>query len=133
MKVLLIRSGVYFSVVFGVAVILGTMRVLWLVPQVGERTAELIESPLMLTVIYFSARFVTQRIKASRGVEYLYSGLLALVFVLAVEFSVVLGVEGISLREYFAERDAVAGVVYAVMLIIFAVMPWLVGKRHVAT
>ncbi len=46
----------YFVAVFGVGFILGTIRVLWVAPLVGDRTAELIEAPLMLAAIYFSAR-----------------------------------------------------------------------------
>jgi len=124
-----IRGTIYFGLVFGVGFILGLIRVLWVVPHLGDRTAELIEAPLMLAAIYFSARFVTQRFKASRRVEYLHSGLLALILLLITEFSVVLGLQGLGIREYLEERDPVAGAVYVVMLIVFAVMPWLVGGR----
>ena len=128
----MIRGVAYFGLVFGVGFILGTIRVLWLVPLVGQRAAELIESPLMLAATYFSAVFVVQRFKASRSVEYLYSGLVALSLLLIVEFSFVLALQGLSIREYLARRDPVAGVVYVGLLIIFSVMPWLVGKRRVS-
>jgi len=62
-------------------------------------------------------------------VEYLYSGLVALILLLFMEFSVVLGLQGLSIREYLAGRDPVAGAVYVVMLIVFALMPWLIGKK----
>jgi hypothetical protein len=127
-----IRGAVYFALVFRVGFILGFVRVLWVVPQVGNRMAELMEAPLMLITIYFGARFITQRIVALRRVEYLHSGLLALLLLLVTEFSVVLGLQGLGIREYLAERDPVAGAVYLVMLIIFAVMPWLVGKTRAA-
>lgn len=124
----MIRGIVYFGLVFSVGFVLGFVRVLWVVPLVGDRTAELIETPLMLATIYVSARFITQRFRALRRVEYLYSGLVALLLLLIVEFSVVLGLQGLSVREYVAERDPVAGAVYVGMLIIFSVMPWLVNK-----
>ena len=127
-----IRGVAYFLLVFGVGFILGTIRVLWVVPQLGVRMAELIEAPLMLTAIYFSACFITQRFSASRRVEYLHSGLLALIFLLCTEFSAVLGLQGLSIPDYLAGRDPVAGGVYVVMLIIFTVMPWLVGKTLAA-
>ena len=82
----------------------------------------------MLVAIYLSARFITQRFAASRRVDYLYSGLVALIILVILEFSVVLGLQGISIREYLAERDPVAGAVYVVMLVLFAAMPWLVSK-----
>lgn len=58
---------------YRVPFVLGVFRVVWVVPQLGERTAELIEMPLMLAASYFAACFITQRFKASRRVEYLYS------------------------------------------------------------
>jgi hypothetical protein len=127
-----IRGIVYFLLVFGVGFILGTIRVLWVVPHLGVRTAELIEAPLMLAATYLSARFITERFDASRKVEYLHSGLLALMLLLCTEFSVVLGLQGLSISEYLAERDPVAGGVYVLMLILFTVMPWLVGRTRAA-
>ena len=126
----MIRGVVYFGLVFSVGFILGFIRVLWVVPHVGDRTAELIEAPLMLAAIYVSARFVTQRFRTSHRVEYVYSGLVALLLLLIVEFSVVLGLQGLTIREYLAERDPVAGAVYVGMLVVFSVMPWLVSRGH---
>jgi hypothetical protein len=128
----MLRGVIYFSLVFAVGFILGFIRVLWVVPRLGDRAAELIEAPLMLAAIYVSARFITRRFKASRNVDLLYSGLVALVLLLVVEFSVVLGLRGMSIAEYLTERDPVAGAVYVVMLVIFALMPWLVESRHAA-
>ncbi len=124
------RGVVYFALVFGVGFILGPIRVLWLEPRLGQRSAELIETPLMLVAIYFAAGFVIKRFEASRRVEYLYSGLVALSVLLVAEFTVVLALRGLSVQEYLAQSDPVADAVYVVMLIIFAVMPWHLGKRH---
>ena len=129
----MIRGITYFILVFSVGFALGTIRVFWLVPQVGERVAELIEAPLMLAAMYFSARFVTHRFPASRPIEYIYSGVVALALLLAVEFSVVLGLRGLSITQYFAERDPIAGAVYLVMLVVFTAMPWLLGRQRAAT
>jgi hypothetical protein len=41
--------------VFGAGFVLGTIRTLWLVPRVGTRIAELLESPIMLVVITSTA------------------------------------------------------------------------------
>ena len=127
-----IRGVVYFCLVFGVGFILGTIRVLWVVPILGERMAELLEAPLMLAATYFAARFITRRFSASRRVEYLYSGLVALIILLFSEVLLVVVLLGASISEYVAAKDPVAGVAYAVMLIIFAGMPWLVGKERAA-
>lgn len=50
-----------FALVFGVGFVLGTVRVLWIAPQLGARAAELAEAPVMLVVIYFAARWIAKR------------------------------------------------------------------------
>src|SRR5262245_17654022 len=125
----MLRGVVYFVLVFGVGFLLGTVRVLELEPRVGERWAELAETPLMLVATILAARFVVRRFPAARRASYLASGVVALLLLVAAEFSVVFGIRGLSLGEYFAERDPVAGSVYVCMLVIFAAMPWLLGGK----
>jgi hypothetical protein len=86
--------------------------------------------PLMLIAIIFAARFVVRRFPATQRASYLVSGGIALVLLIVVEFSVVLTLRGMSISQYFAERDPVAGSVYVGMLVVFAVMPWLLGGRR---
>ena len=44
-----IEAGVlYFALVFGAGFVFGTIRTLWVVPRVGTKTAELMETPFML-------------------------------------------------------------------------------------
>lgn len=127
----MIRSVVYFAMVFAVGFLLGVLRVLWLVPRLGERWAELLEAPLMLAAIVLSARLVVRRFPAENAAAYLGSGLLALLLLVSVELTVVLGLRDLSLGQYLAERDPVAGSVYLVLLGVFAAMPWLMGRRSV--
>ena len=58
---------------------------------------------------------------------------LALVCLLAVEFTVVLWLQGITIRESIAKRDPVSGAVYAASLILFALMPLLGGPARRGT
>lgn len=125
----MMRAAVYFCLVFGVGFLLGIVRVLALEPRFGERWAELAEAPLMLVAIYFSARFVVRRFPALHRASYIASGGVALLLLVLVEFSVVLGIRGLSIGQYFAERDPISGGVYVLMLVIFSAMPWLVGAR----
>ena len=125
----MIRGAVYFALVFGVGFMLGIVRVLALVPRFGERWAELAEMPLMLIAIVVSARFVVRRFPATQRGSYLVSGGSALLLLIVVELSVVLAMRGMPFSQYVAERDPIAGSVYVVMLVIFAVMPWLLGGR----
>jgi hypothetical protein len=49
MKIL--KAGIlYFALVFGAGFVLGTIRVLLVMPRFGARMAELMEAPVMLVV-----------------------------------------------------------------------------------
>jgi hypothetical protein len=124
-------GAIYFAVVFGAGFILGPIRILVLVPRVGERVAELIETPFMLGVILFAARWIVQRFVTTRSPAKLVAvGCVALGLLLGCEFTVVLWLRGLTISAYMANRDSVAGVVYAVMLVVFAVMPLLMASRR---
>jgi len=118
-----------FLLVFAAGFALGAIRVPLLVPRLGERVAELIEAPLMLAAIVLAARLVVAR--AARGCSapaLLAIGTLALAMMLAVEFTVVLRLRGLTLGDYFAARDPVAGFVYVALLLVFAAMPALAAR-----
>ncbi len=82
----------------------------------------------MLVAIFFSARFVIRQFPATRHLDYLVSGGLALLLMVLVEFSVVLGLRGLTISEYLNDRDPIAGGIYVLMLIIFALIPWFIGR-----
>ena len=108
---------------------LGTIRTLWVVPRFGARTAELIETPIMLVVTILSARWiVTRLVVPSRFFSRLGMGCLALALLLIPEFTLVLWIRGISINEYFASRDPISGTVYYIMLVAFALMPLFVAQ-----
>ena len=129
----IVRGVVYFALVFGIGFLLGIVRVLVLVPRLGERWAELVEAPLMLVAIVLSARFVVRTFPAPHRTGYLISGGIALLLLILAEVFVALGMRGVSISQYFAERDPVAGSVYVLMLIVFAGMPWLLGGNAPAS
>jgi glucose uptake protein GlcU len=59
----ILKAGVlYFALVFGAGLVLGTIRTLWVVPRVGTRKAELMETPIMLVVTILAARWMVQRL-----------------------------------------------------------------------
>lgn len=129
MKVL--KAGaLYFAVVFGAGFVLGTIRTLWVVSRLGDRTAELIESPVMLAVSIAAARWVVRRRRVpSVTLDRLGMGFIALCLLLTAEFALVLTLRGMSIGEYLANRDPVSGTVYYVLLGVFAIMPALVARR----
>lgn len=97
----IVKLGVaYFGIVFSIGFLLGVVRVLWLVPRLGERYAELIETPFMVGFSY------------------------------ALELTVVLGLRGLSLETYLTARDPIAGAVYVLSLGLFALFPAIITARE---
>ena len=133
MKIL--RAGVfYFMLVFAAGFVLGPIRLAWLVPSVGERTAELMEMPLMLAVVIVAARWTLQRYAvAGLPSHRLAIGCVALGLLVRAEAVIVHFIRGLSIRRYLANRDPVAAAVYYLMLGVFAIMPILVGSSRPKT
>ena len=127
----ILKAGaLYFGVVFAAGFVLGTIRVIWVVPRLGERTAELIEAPLMLAATIVAARWIVQRFAVpSVARQRLAIGLVGLGLLLVAELVVVLVVRGLTVNEYIASRDVVSGTVYLPLLVVFAIMPLLVRRR----
>jgi len=119
----------YFGLVFGAGFAFGIMRTLWLVPLVGERTAELIETPFMLIVVWLAARCIVGRMKALTLAHRLAIGVLALLLLLLAELGVIMFLREQSLGEYVTTRDPISGAVYLLALALFAAAPTLVGRK----
>jgi hypothetical protein len=118
---------VYFALVFGAGFVLGPIRILILVPRFGVRLAELMEFPVMLVVIVLAARWLVRKFQLAA--HSLLVGFLALGLMIAFEFTLLLWLRGLTLAEYFRERDPVAGVVYYLMLLVFAAMPFFMAHK----
>jgi hypothetical protein len=108
----------------------GAIRILWVVPRLGARTAELMEQPIMVGVSIFAARWVVRRL----GILPLWPrrlamGCIALGLMLLAEFTVVLWVRGLTLRGYLESRDPVSGAAYFIALGAFAVMAVFVRRQ----
>ena len=126
---LFLKAGVcYFAIVFGVAFVLGTVRVLWIVPKIGARAAELAEMPVLVAVMVLAARQLVRRLAIPRAATArLAMGSVALILVLAFDFMVVLHLRGLTPKMYFETLDPVTGTAYYLVLGIFAVTPQFFG------
>lgn len=123
----------YFAIVFAIGFALGVPRVLWLVPLLGERVAELAELPLMLLASALAARWTCQRLRVPpRAAARLAMGGIALGLLLAVEFTVVLALRGQTIGESLAARDPVSGTGYLLSLVAFSLWPAWFGRRAAA-
>ena len=127
---LLTSSAVYVAVVFATGFLLGAVRVLWLVPRLGVRAAELLELPFMLAAVFFAARWINRRFLGARSQSArVIVGVLALALLLGAELVLAVTLRGLSLQEAILDRDPVSGTAYYVSLCVFALMPWYLGRR----
>lgn len=126
----LLKSGaIYFAMVFSVGFVLGPIRILWLEPRLGVRTAELIEAPFMLLVVISAGRWVGRRLCAGCSpAARLGVGLVAAGTVLVADLAVGVGLRGMSALEVFNARDPVSGSVYYALVALTAVAPWVFGR-----
>lgn len=125
-----VKAGVlYFALVFAVGFVLGTARTLWVVPRVGARSAEWMETPIMLVVAILAARWTVVRLSVpTMPSTRLGMGCIALALMLVAEFGFVLWIRGLSVRQYLATRDPVSGAVYYATLGVFAALPLLASR-----
>ena len=125
-------GGLYFAIVFAAGFLLGSIRVMWVVPRFGARVAELIEAPIILLVSAVAARWIVHRFREITNAGYwLGVGLVGLGLMILVEFTVILWLRGLSIAEYVANRDPVSSAVYFASLGVFAILPVLLSRtRH---
>ncbi|MEM9619876.1 MAG: hypothetical protein AAF936_18125 [Pseudomonadota bacterium] len=130
-----LRAGAaYFALIFALGFVLGTIRVLVLLPRVGETNAVLLEGPLILTASWFTCSFLITRYRVAPVFsKRLLMGASALILLLLAEF--VLGVYGFSrsVGEHFAHYATMPGALGLAGQIVFGLFPimqLLVGRRN---
>jgi hypothetical protein len=121
---LILRAGTsYFALVFGAGFLLGSFRVPFLVPRLGERAAELLEAPVMLAVIFVAARHVVRRFGLTAEAS-LFVGVLALALLIGAEL-----ILSAAMGRNITDRDPVSGAVFLASLTLYAVLPWLHARN----
>ena len=119
----------YFAVVFAVAFLLGTVRVVWLEPQLGRAAAELCEAPFLLVTIALASRWVPRVLQLRHDFVSLgLMGLGALAILQGVDLAVGVYLRGVTPAEQLANFATTAGLIYAGLLIAFAAMPVLLNR-----
>ena len=120
---------VYFLLVFGAGFALAFVRLPFLVPRFGVRTAELLETPIMLVVIVWASRRLANHNAGLSRLSRLLAGLVALGLLLGAELLVAYALGARSLSQYVASRDPISGTVYLASLVFCALAPALWKNR----
>ena len=123
-------AGLYFLLVFSAGFMLGTVRVLFIVPAIGERAAELLEMPLMLLVVAMAARFIVGKFAGSiHGTpQWLQVGAIAFACMLTADVGVGVSLRGMTVWQALVERDPVSGTAYYLALAFLALAPSLFAR-----
>lgn len=116
---------VYFAVVFGIAFLLGVVRVLVVAPRVGPLAAVMIETPLVLIVSWIAARECVARFRIPPTArDRLTLGLVAFALLMAVELALSVLAFGLTPAEHFAAWATPAGALGLSAQMVFALIPW---------
>lgn len=114
----------YWAAILALGFVLGTLRVMWLAPLLGENTAVLAELPVMLGASWLWARTLLARQPLASAGEALAAGALAFALLLGAEFALGVIAFGQSPAGWFADLLHPPGVYGLVGQIAFALMPW---------
>jgi hypothetical protein len=120
----IIKAGlIYFLLLFSTGFALAFVRLPFLVPRFGVRTAELMEMPIMLAVIVWASHRLAHRNPDFGRPARLTAGVVAFWLLVAAELAVAYFLGARSPSQYVASRDPVSGSVYLASLVFFAVAP----------
>ena len=123
-----IAAALYFAVVFGAGFLFGVIRVLLLDPRLGPFIAVLCEAPFMLAVIVAAARWVPHVVRLPADLtSHLLMGLGAVALQQVADVIVGSTLRGVSPAEQLAQFSRPEGKVYALLLVLFVIMPALLN------
>lgn len=114
----------YWAVVFALGFVLGTIRVLWLVPLAGLIPATLIELPVMLGASWLASGWLVRRFAIAGSSEGLAMGGLAFGLLMAAECALAGVLSGQSPAQWLADLRQPHALIGLVGQMLFALMPW---------
>lgn len=126
----LTSATVYCLALFALGFVLGTIRVLFLAPQIGEMGATLVEVPVMLGAAFFLCRWVVGRwlvspeLAARWGMAFWF-----LVLLFLLETLVGVALFGRTMSDTLAGLATPAGLIGLTAQVIAALLPLFVGRR----
>ncbi|MGL4489923.1 MAG: hypothetical protein ACRCU5_10825 [Rhizobiaceae bacterium] len=123
---------VYFIIIFSLGFLLGTFRVLILLPRMGEVVATLLELPVMLIASWYVSGWLIDRFQVSPSRYYrLLMGGIAFSLLMIAE-----ALLGLAFGRPLAEQGAAllrpAGALGLAGQLLFGLMPWIryAARRH---
>lgn len=115
----------YWLVVFAVGFVLGTIRVLGLVPMLGEEIAVLIEGPFILAACGITSWWIVRRFAIASYADSLVVGLLAFVLLMIAELTLAVTGFDMTPAEWFAALWVPPGSWGLLGQVLFALLPFI--------
>ena len=129
MKASIQAGAAYFALVFALGFLLGTVRVLILMPQLGEFYSGLIELPIILTAAWFICRWLVNRFKLGHQWTVRFAmGATAFVLLMVAELTMSLTLFGRSVFEHFSFYQSAHALLGLAGQVVFALFPLLVEQ-----
>lgn len=125
-----LRAGVaYFALVFAIGLVLGTIRVMVVIPRFGETNAVLLELPVMLAFSWIACVWLVRRFTVPPGVgQRLAMGGIAFAMLMLGEFGVSIFGFGRTLAGHLATYQEAAAQLGLAAQIGFALFPLLLAS-----
>ena len=124
---------VYFALAFAAGFVLGTLRVLIVVPRFGDTTAVLLELPIMLALSWAACSVLVRKFDVPTGALARFAmGGLAFALLMAAELAISTLGFGRTLIEHLAVYRAIGAQLGLAAQCAFALLPWLQSRlgRH---
>jgi hypothetical protein len=125
-----VQAGIEaWAAVFAAGFALGTLRVLLLVPRLGELGAVALELPVILTISWFAIRWVMRRHDISSIAGRAITGAVAFGLLMVAEVALEILAFGGSLISFLEKFGSGAGLLGFVGQIAFGLMPFFVNRN----
>ncbi len=119
----------YWAMVFALGFVLGTIRMLWVIPLVGLMPATMIEVPIILAASWLAAGWLVRRFAIASTREALLVGALAFAILMAAECALAAALLGQAPVEWLAGLQQPHALLGLGGQVAFALMPWLIARR----
>lgn len=131
LKRALISGTLYFLALFSLGFVLGTIRVMFIAPRLGELAATLAEAPVMLAAAYVFCRWTLRRCRTPRTLRSRWVMVLWFLVLLAL-FETLLGeiLFGRTAADQLAALATPAGLIGVAARISAALLPVFVGRAE---
>ncbi len=118
----------YFAIIFGAGFVLGTARVLLLVPRIGHLSAVMVELPVMLLASWLVCRAIVKRwrVPPEAGSRILM-GLAAFLLLMTAEYILAVALFGRGPEAFFSDFRTAPGALGLAGQLLFGLWPLVQG------